>query len=217
MDEMEAIRQRHSVRRYLDRPLEPEVRDKLAAFTDQCSRESGLHLQLICNEPAGFGKTFPGAANYFALVGPRGPGLEERCGYQGERLVLFAQQLGLSTCWAMLSKAKKAGVYLVDDNEKFVIAIALGYGAEPGRARKSKTFEAVTKLSGPAPDWFRAGAEAALLAPTAMNQQAFSFELRSDGSVKARAGFGPLTQIDLGIAKYHFEVGAGRNSFRWAD
>ena len=67
----------------------------------------------------------------------------------------------------------------------------------------------------PLPDWFRAGAEAALLAPTAMNQQKFLFVL--DGNkVSAKAGFGFYTKIDLGIAKCHFEIGAGTDNFKWA-
>ena len=216
MDLTEAMRQRHSVRRYLDRPLDPDVKDRLDAFARQCSRESGLHIQLICNEPAGFGKTFPGADNYFALVGPRSADLEEKCGYQGERLVLFAQQLGLNTCWAMLSKARKAAAYLLEDGEVFVIAIAVGYGADSGKERKSKSFEDVTKLTGEAPEWFRKGVEAALLAPTAMNQQAFVLELLPDGAVRARPKLRPLAHLDLGIVKYHFEIGAGTENFRWA-
>ncbi len=38
MDLMEAIRQRHSVRRYLDTPIPGDIRDKLTAYTEQCSR-----------------------------------------------------------------------------------------------------------------------------------------------------------------------------------
>jgi len=217
MDLMEAIRQRRSVRRYQDTPIPGDVRDKLAAYAEQCSRESGLHIQLICNEPAGFGKTFPGAANYLAIVGPRGSDLEEKSGYYGEKLVLFAQQLGLSSCWAKFSGVKRAAAYTLEEGEVYVIGIALGYGEKPETPRKSKSFEDVTKLRGEAPDWFKAGVEAALLAPTAMNQQAFTLELREDGSVKARAKLGPFSKIDLGIVKCHFEIGAGTENFRWAD
>ena len=41
-----------------------------------------------------------------------------------------------------------------------------------------------------------------------MNQQKFVFSL--DGNVvRAEAGTGFYSKIDLGIAKYHFELGAG--------
>jgi hypothetical protein len=63
--------------------------------------------------------------------------------------------------------------------------------------------------------------EAALLAPTAVNQQKFSFEYvgMSNGhhQVLAKKGFSMIgyTQMDLGIAKYHFEIAAGIDKFKW--
>ena len=70
-------------------------------------------------------------------------------------------------------------------------------------------------VQGPAPDWFLRGVDAALLAPTAMNQQKFMFRLEN-GRVSARAGLGFYSKVDLGIAKYHFELGAGKANFQWA-
>jgi len=217
MESMEILRQRHSVRRYLDKPLAGDVRDKLEAFTALCNQEAGLHIQLMCNEPAGLGRTFPNCANYLVLAGPRSPGLEERCGYYGEKILLFAQELGLRFCWAGLSHARRARAYTLERGEVFVIAAALGYGADDGKERKSKTAEDVTRVRGEAPEWFRAGTEAALLAPTAMNRQAFTLELRGNASVRLRYALGPFSQVDTGIVKYHFEIGAGKGNFRWAD
>ena len=217
MEPMEIIRQRHSVRRYLDKPLAGDVRDKLEAFTALCNQESGLHIQLLCNEPAGFSRTFSRCANYLAFTGPRAPGLEERCGYYGEKILLFAQELGLRSCWAGLSHAKRAKAYTLENGEVFVIAAALGYGEDDGKERKSKKPEEVMKVRGEIPDWFRSGTEAALLAPTAMNRQAFTLELQKDGAVRLRYALGPFWQVDLGIVRYHFEIGAGKENFRWAD
>ena len=217
MEIMDIVRQRHSVRRYLDKPLALDVRDRLAAYIQQCSREAGLHIQLLCNEPAGFGRTFPRCANYLALTGPKGPGLEEKCGYYGEKIVLYAQSLGLRSCWAGLSHAKRAKAYTLENGEVFVIAVALGYGEDDGKERKSKKPEEVMKVRGEIPDWFRSGTEAALLAPTAMNRQAFTLELRGGDTVRLRYALGPFWQVDLGIVKYHFELGAGKENFRWHD
>lgn len=72
----------------------------------------------------------------------------------------------------------------------------------------------VCKVNGAAPDWFKKGIDAALLAPTAMNQQKFKFIL-NDNKVKAKAGIGFYSKIDLGIAKYHFEIGAQKENFIW--
>ena len=221
MTEMEAIRVRHSVRQYLDIPLTPDELAALRAEVEDCNRESGLHIQLVTGEPKAFeggmaryGK-FGGVQNYFALVGKAGPDLQEKCGYWGERLVLKAQMMGLNTCWVALTFSKVKSAYTLDGGEKLAAVIALGHGKTQGVAHKSKTMEEVSKTAGPAPDWFKAGIEAALLAPTAMNQQKFLFTLLEDGRVSAQPGHAFYVKMDLGIAKYHFEIGAGRESFQW--
>lgn len=220
MTMMEAMRARHSVRSYVDRPLEADMVDILEAEISICNREGNLHIQLVKDEPEAFsgfmaryGK-FSGVKNYIALAGPKGPDLEEKCGYYGERLVLLAQSLGLNSCWVAMSYDKGKAACKLEAGEKLCIVIALGYGATQGVPHKSKAAEQVMAAKGEVPEWFRAGVEAALLAPTAMNQQKFKFALE-DGTVAASAGMGFYSKIDLGIAKYHFEVGAGRENFRW--
>ena len=100
--------------------------------------------------------------------------------------------------------------------EKLVCALAIGYGATQGRPRKSKAPVDVGHAAETPPEWFERGVQAALLAPTAMNQQKFRFELLPDGrTVHAQASPGAYTAVDLGIAKYHFEVGAGTENFAW--
>lgn len=130
--------------------------------------------------------------------------------------MLFAQQMGLNTCWVAMNYSKIRTAFTVGSGEKLCIVIALGYGKTQGISHKSKPAEAVMEAEGPVPDWFRQGVSAALLAPTAMNQQKFTFSLK-DGKVRAKAGLGFYSKIDLGIAKYHFEVGAGKDSFDWAE
>ena len=221
MDMLEIMKARHSVRQYLDKPLTAETVSRLTDEIAACNREGDLHIQLVTNEPKAFdgfmaryGK-FSGVKNYIALIGKKGPDLDERCGYYGERLVLLAQEMGLNTCWVGLTYSKVKTAYTVDSGEKVCAVIALGYGETQGVSRKSKAISDVTKLSGPMPGWFRKGMEAVLLAPTAMNQQKFVFTL-ADGKVQAQAGGGFYTKMDLGIAKYHFEIGAGKENFQWA-
>jgi len=217
---MDAMKQRHSVRKYKVRPLGESVKRVIQQKVDECNSESGLHIQLITEEPQAFsGKmahygNFSGVTNYFALIGKKDKDLEEKCGYYGEKLVLFAQQLGLNTCWVALTYSKIPGTYRVNEGEKLVLVIALGYGEEQGVPHKSKTIRDVCKTDGDLPNWFRKGVEAALLAPTAINQQKFTFSY-SGNSVKARAGFGPYSKVDLGIVKYHFELGAAPEKFKW--
>ena len=221
MNMNEAMKARHAVRSFEERPLGAEERAALEAKIDEVNEVGGLHIQLVCDEPRAFdgfmahyGK-FSGVTNYLALVGARADDLEERCGYYGEQVVLLAQQLGLNTCWVALTYSKVKGAYELGADEKLVIVVALGYGTTQGVAHKSKAAAAVSSTDDPGCSWFEAGVEAALLAPTAMNQQKFAFEKRG-ATVSAKAGLGFYSKIDLGIAKLHFELGAGRENFTWA-
>ena len=224
---LEAIEARHSVRAYQDRPLAADVVKAMEEQIAAVNHESGLHIQLIQNEPKAFLGTlakygkFRNVKNYLVLAGRKTEDLDERVGYYGEHLVLLAQTLGLNTCWVGLSYSKVPGTYVLEEGEKIACYIALGYGETQGASHKIKTVKQVSNTSDTTPSWFKKGVEAALLAPTAVNQQKFSFEYvgEVDGRhrVRAKRGFSLIgyTQMDLGIARYHFEVGAGKENFEW--
>lgn len=221
MELMEAIKCRHSVRQYTDKPIETEILNALRAEIAACNEEGGLHIQLVTDEPKAFdgfmahyGK-FSGVRNYIALIGKKSDKLDELCGYYGERLVLKAQRLGLNTCWVAMSYRKIPKAFEIGCGEKITVVISLGYGKTQGVEHKSKTAEAVSNIGDDSPAWFKAGVAAALLAPTAMNQQKFTLTY-ADGKVNAKAGTGFYAKVDLGIVKYHFEIGAGRENFDWA-
>lgn len=221
-DIMELMMQRHSVRQYLDKKIPEDIREQLDAYAAGLNEEGKLHMQLIYDEPECFNSRmahygrFENCSNYIAMIGKKAPDLEERCGWYGEKLVLKAQELGLNTCWAALTHGKSKAICGPDEKE--VIIIALGYGKTQGNAHRGKDFAAVAAGSVAYPDWFRRGVEAALLAPTAVNQQKFRFELREEKRVLAKAGLiGTCLQIDLGIVKCHFELGAGKENFIWEE
>jgi len=107
----EIIRRQYSCRRYLDTPIEEETRQRLAEFaasntiapfsptparfmlaaaTEQDRQElRGLGTYGFIKNPTGF------------IIGAVGPGEKnlEGFGYLMERIVLFATDLGLGTCW----------------------------------------------------------------------------------------------------------------------
>ena len=68
----------------------------------------------------------------------------------------------------------------------------------------------MTESKGQTPEWFNKGVEMALLAPTAINQQKFLIKLNPDESVEFIDKGGVLSQVDIGIVKYHFEIGSGK-------
>jgi nitroreductase len=213
----EAILARHAVRSYTDQKIPEDVVSRLKAEIDACNEQSGLHIQLVTDEPhafdgmmAHYGK-FSGVQNYIALIGPKSSRLEEQAGYYGERAALLAQTLGLNTCWVAMSFSKGAAKKrcAIAAGEKLVCVLALGYGATQGVPHRSKPMEALCRVDGAMPDWFRAGMEAAMLAPTAVNQQKFLITLSGDrAEAKSLGGF--YSMVDLGIVRYHFEIGSGR-------
>ena len=156
---------------------------------------------------------FSGCSNYIAIIGKEAKDLDERGGYYGELLVLKAQELGLNTCWAALTHGKSKAI--IQEGEKEVILISLGYGKTQGNSRKSKSPSDVSNITSDSPEWFKKGVEAALMAPTAVNQQKFRFTL-NENKVSAKHGIlGSCLDIDLGIVKCHFELGAGKENFEW--
>ena len=56
---------------------------------------------------------------------------------------------------------------------------------------------------------------AAVLAPTGLNKQNFFIEANGNTVSIRPKDNRPMTQIDIGIVKYHFEIGAGRENFNW--
>ena len=222
----EAISARHSVRKYLDKEIPADVIVALQDKIVECNKVGNLNIQLVQNETKAFTGmlsygSFSGVKNYLVMVGKKSKDLDERVGYYGEQIVLFAQTLCLNTCWVGLSYRKVPEAYNVGKDEKLVCMIALGYGETQGVPHKIKSVEDVSNASDITPSWFKKGVEAALLAPTAVNQQKFSFEYvgmnYNRHQVRANKGFSMIgyTQMDLGIAKYHFEIGAGKVNFEW--
>ena len=178
----EAIEARHSVRAYTGQPLAADVVEVLEEKIRELNEKGHLHMQLIRNETKAFqGKLakygkFRGVNDYIVMAGQKADDLDERIGYYGEQLVLLAQTLGLNTCWVGLSYSKVPGTYVLDAGEVIEAYISIGYGETQGVSHKIKSVEQVSNANDLTPSWFRQGVEAALLAPTAVNQQKFFFE-----------------------------------------
>ncbi len=226
---LEAIEARHSVRKYKDEPIPDDILTILRNRIRESNEKAGLHIQLVTGEPKAFSGpmaygSFSGVKNYLVMAGKKGYDLDEKIGYYGERLVLLAQTLGLNSCWAGLSYRKVAGTYELDNGEKIGCYIALGYGETQGRGHKVKDIKEISNASDVTPNWFNNGVEAAILAPTAVNQQKFYLEylgiqgLSKTPKVAAKPLFTTIgyRKMDLGIVKYHFELGADKENFEWA-
>ena len=213
---LEAIDARHSVRTYQGRPIDLNLRQQLNWFVEKCNQESGLHVFIRYDDPDGFNSRlahygrFRNVRNYIVLAGKKTDDFDFVCGYYGEKIVIFAQQHGLNTCWAALTFNKRTVRKLIPEGETLCMVIALGYGETQGTARKSKTPEDVSE-SVPDQPWFKKGIDAALKAPTAVNQQKYLFSMKDGAPFVRIRGWGSYTKVDLGIVAYHFEAASGKH------
>lgn len=217
----EAIESRHMVRKYTDRKIPREIVNQLSTRINENNEKYGLNMKLVIENTEAFSSMIKlilakGVRNYIVLAGKNMANIEEKLGYCGTDVMLFAQTLGLNSWWVGGTFSKKGVKKNVDstDIEKIIGVIAIGYGATQGVPHKSKRPEEISHYSGTAPEWFVKGVEAVLLAPTALNKQAFS--IQGDGrKVSMACNNGKFSNIDLGIGKYHFEVGAENENFEW--
>lgn len=210
MEILTVMKNRHSVRQYKNQAIEESKKAELNSYIDEVNKESNLSIQIFYDEPkcfdsfmAHYGK-FVNVKNYIAIVGNKNE--QEKAGYFGEKIVLKCQEMGLNTCWVAMTHGKSRAE--IKKGQKQLIIISVGYGETQGTAHRSKSIEELGRADKDV-EWFKAGMEAVSLAPTAMNQQKFFFELKND-VVTAKSLGGFYSKIDMGIAKYHFEAVTGR-------
>lgn len=218
----DAMRKRHTVRKYTDKKLSDSFIDVLNERIEMNNQRHHLSMKLIVKD----GNALPllvrlfiskGVRNYVILAGDQAKDLPERIGYAGSDIMLFAQTLGLNTWWISGTYSWYHVRKKVKDKEIYGILV-IGYGLNDGVGHRSdKTpLEVSSYQTGDAPQWFKAGVEAALLAPTAFNKQKFKITGNLN-NVKIEYDGGSFSGMDKGIIKYHFELGAGKENFNWEE
>lgn len=218
MDLKEAMDQRHMVRKYTNKPIPAEIVKQLNDCAERMNEIYGTSIALKTDDTRAFNALIKlilakGVRNYFIMAGKDTPDLDERLGYCGAELMLYAQTLGLNTWWVGGTFNRKLMTEISSGN-RVVGVIAVGYGQNQGVPHKSKTAEQVSRYDGDAPEWFRQGINGALLAPTALAKQAFVIT-GSGEKVSIKCDNGIFTGVDTGLVKYHFELGAGKTNFEW--
>jgi len=232
---LSAMKKRCSRRKYTNRPIDSKYVQQLEDSIALHNKESGLNIKLVIGSGAelfsGFRKSyglFVGVQNYIAMIGSKTlPNRMEKVGRFGEKIILEATAMGLSTCWVGTSYDKNAAKELCEGNEELDCVIAVGYSDEKhslkermmeyGTHRQNKSKEALIEAEEHVPEWFKQGMDAVYLAPTARNLRPFVFEYK-DGQVTASITNPTETaMIDLGIAKLHFELGARVGSWDYGN
>ena len=231
MNLKEAMNARTSRRTYLETPIAEDKLNMLKEMIDQINEQGGLSLKLIWEEPTAFGKLrksygmFKGVRNYVLLIGKNNDkDAREKLGYYGEKLVLLATQLGLGSCWVGGTFDRSIGNAYIQPDEFFSGVITIG-NVEPDKSwkermisklthRKTKAIDEMMRVVGEPPEWFLEGMRAVQKAPSAVNAQpvTFTYEQGKVSAYVAAEKYGH-EKIDLGIAKLHFEIGAGGGSW----
>ncbi len=218
MDFKEAMQKRHMVRKYTDKPLSDEIIAKINERIELNNKNYNLNMKLMINNSKGVSSIMKlimarGVNNFIILAGDVSGNLDERLGYSGADIMLYAQTLGLNTWWVGGTFNRSVSRYV--DNKKVTGIIAIGYGQTQGVPHKSKNVEDVSKYEGTIiPPWFISGVDGALLAPTALNKQDFML-IGNGNRVKIECSNGIFTGSNVGLIKYHFELGAGKGNFEW--
>ena len=182
MDIREAMKERHTVRKYKDIKLSEDIIRKINLRVKTNNESYNLDMKFITDNNNALNLFFKlivskNVNNYILLVGPDMPETDEKIGSAGADIMLYAQTLGLNTWWIGETYNKKLSISSSD--KKIIGVIAIGYGEDNGKAHKSKKDSEVSSYQGERPEWFKKGIEAALLAPTALNKQ--EFMIRGNG------------------------------------
>lgn len=239
MKAMELIRSRRSVRTFDGEGLSEEHEVKLLEFAEKVENPYDLPIVWKLLDADVHGLSSPviaGTDQYIAGKMHRTAHAEEAFGYTFEKIVLFAQSLGIGTTWiaGTMNRAAFERAMALADGEVMPCVSPLGYPAKKMSLRESmmrKGVKADSRLQFGSLFFdgsfdhplAQSGAgslldtlEAVRLAPSAVNKQpwrvvvcgdkAHFYEKRSKGFVD-KSGW-DLQKIDLGIALCHFELAA---------
>lgn len=213
----EAMKERHMVRKYVDKKIPEDLVSKLNERIEENNKKYDLSIKLMLDNDKAVNSIIKlllakGVKNYIILAGNNIDDLAEKLGYSSADIMLYAQTLGLNTWY--VGGTFNRGVSKYVPNKKVIGIVAIGYGVNNGIAHKSKTLEEVSSYDGTMPEWFQNGIEASLLAPTALNKQDYKI-IGKDKKVKIEIDNGIFTGANKGLIKYHFELGAGKENFDW--
>lgn len=223
----EAIMRRRSRRSFTGKLPDISHVKMIKNIIDEINEDNNLSIQMIIDEPAGFSGIkstygmFNGVKNYIALVGPKSDeNVHEKLGYFGEQILLTCEVLGYGTCWVGGTFDRDKCKCKVDEDEVFVCAIVFGNVRKNTSIREkavTKALHSVTKkpklkelfhAREEVPNWFIEGMRMVERAPSALNKMPVKFFYSGDGVMAKVKNPKVINYYDLGIAKFHFKIGA---------
>jgi nitroreductase len=146
----EIIKQRFSCRTYQGRPIEENIRAGLEnAIAAETTGPLGTPLRFkLTSDTMQNGQALKGLTTYGMIKNPSGfivgaaagaaRNLEDY-GFALERIILYATDLGLGTCWlgGTFSRSSFARSIGLSPNEELPAVVSVGYCIDPGQARNA--------------------------------------------------------------------------------
>lgn len=220
---LEVIEKRISRRNFKDIMLKENDVVKLNEIIENINNESRLNIAVEVDAKQAFkGLTksyglFHGVNSAVVLKGQAGEDLFEKAGYYGEKLVLEATKLGFGTCWVGGSFDHN---YFEYDGEEVVCIIAIGYVTKKLSIREKLIHNVLHNSDHHNNDNLKAtrvitedekmAFEAIQLAPSAKNRKVIKLNYIEEEVVISTINDYHFDMVDLGIAKYHFELVTGK-------
>lgn len=240
----ETAQNRKSIRTYTSDALSSQDKEKINAFIEYLSMapspfDGKVRIRLFdisgeseIKNPGTYG-VIKNAKTYLGVAAEKCDTAEEAIGYTFEKLILFAQSIGLGTCWlgGTYNKSVFAKAMDVKENEFFHIVSPIGYPADKTHlinkimrtaikadSRKpwsimffDKNFD--TPLSEIQAGDFAFVLEITRLAPSACNKQPWrivkdgnNFHFYEKRELADENSSFDIQKLDLGIAACHFEL-----------
>lgn len=235
MDNIEKlVRERRSVRTFDGRELTAEDKEKLCKYMASMDNPYGLPVEFKLLPKMGC-PVVVGTDLYIGAKMKDTPHLNEAFGYAFEKLVLYAQSLGIGTVWigGTMDRGAFEKAMELSDDEVMPCVSPLGYPAKKMSVREKMmrkgvkadirlSFEEIAfcndfhhSFSTDAVGKLFLPIEAVRLAPSAVNKQPWRIVVMDDivhfylqRSKNFGSGRIDMQKIDMGIALCHFELTA---------
>lgn len=238
MSMQEYIKQRRSVRTFDGNPLSADDIEKILEYARGVKNPYDIPITWEVLDAKAHGLNSPviaGTDTFIAGKMERVPHAEEAFGYAFEKIVLFAQSIGVGTTWiaGTMNRAQFEQAMDLQDGEVMPCVSPLGYPAKKMSLRETMMRKGVkadvripfeelffkgsfdTPLTAEQAGEDRLALELVRLAPSAVNKQPWRVVIDGDKAhfyEKKNRGYDnsgwDLQKIDVGIALCHFEIGA---------
>lgn len=238
------VKSRRSVRTYKDLPISSETLAKFESYIGTLSNPFGASVTFrmlesntaVNKDKLGTYGMITGAKKFFGASVKQSESALQGMGYEFEKLILYAESLGLGTCWlgGTFNRSEFAKAMSVNENDLFPAISPLGYATVKKSVKESLVRKSIkadqrkpwdmlffnqsfaSPLTAEIAGAYAFPLEMTRLAPSASNKQPWRivkdgdkyhfYEEKAPG-YSDRLGF-DVQRIDLGISACHFHLAA---------